>query len=946
MAFVGETPGAWRRWLALPTLLLVIAGVVVATRALAVAPALAPMSGKLARAERAMVYELTPAGGPRFRLAGGAEVVQLLVHVELPPGGAPGAVYRFAVAATLRGPDGATLWERTVTQRARQTKEGERAGGWDYEAAFVVDGGVELSDAASVELALPDVPPGSALELRLAEGTGTVVDEVVRPFARPTALMRAYRRRAIDPAERELRRLALASRGLRLAETYLPWHALAGEQQAQRLALEHERMAAEGRAGVDYRVRSIYVAPPRPPVMAAPPVPGLVVGAGQPLVLQLAGPGTVWIDAWASGGVPAGPATVRARLRAVPSEVPGDRPGAAGAGDRPGEAGPGDRPGEAGPEDRFGARVRGAGGAGLEDRSGGEGAGPGDRSEGAVQEVSVVPAGRAEISVPAGWWSLEVETDLPAAMVQVRGDAPGRHAGADDHSQHVGGPGAGGVAGEGALVPVDVRTLPVYALGPRVTPLPVALAPGEEPEARFVRVVTRAWGTLAPVTLRYAFVDANGAELAAGEFAADTTVAAPFERLRDDEEVPEDGVRAPVVFPLGTTQVSEAVVIGLIAPAGAVRVLLASEQPALVAVQGVLPAGIAAEGARWTWPYDQLRDPRVRWRYAPPARPRTFPRRAEDHAVRAAAGQARTILAQVRIAEATAVEERAGPWRAEQPRGAHARLRLLEEVAPERRREALAAWGPGSYVRLPAGGSAQLDLTRGLPRPALLRYVVTGSALDVVGSAVALAVDGERTSWSVASRAGTRALPRRALATVGWSGPGAVAVLANRPPVDGGGKLYEHRQVHQLSAGGLTASLVKPGAGPVGMNVVVYWLEGAPRSGTTLAIEIDDGRPARRRGTPVTRVVPGRRTITVSPERRTGAIFADRRGEGEVAVGRAAVVLGDDVAAGRHTVRVRHVGGAPVWVRFFQAGKAEARRGAWQWGERRAAVAEEADEDE
>jgi hypothetical protein len=87
------------------------------------------------------------------------------------------------VVATLRGPDGAVLWERTVTQKARQTKEGARAEGWDYEAAFVVDGGVELSDAASVELALPDVPPGSALELRLAEATGVVVAGEMRRFA-------------------------------------------------------------------------------------------------------------------------------------------------------------------------------------------------------------------------------------------------------------------------------------------------------------------------------------------------------------------------------------------------------------------------------------------------------------------------------------------------------------------------------------------------------------------------------------------------------------------------------------------------------------------------------------------------------------------------------------------------------------------------------------------
>ena len=966
-AIAGETPGAWRRWLALPTLLLVIAAVVVATRALAVAPGLVPASGKLARAERAMVYELTTAGGPRFRLAGGAEVVQLLVHLELPLasrpsgpglasrpsgpglasrpsgpglasrpsgpglGGAVAATYRFAVVATLRGPDGAALWERTVTQRARQTKEGERVGGWDYEAAFVVDGRVELADAASVELALPDVPPGSALELRLAAETGELVGGEVRAFARPTALMRAYRRHAVDPAERELRRMALVDDGeRRLPETYLPWYALAPEQQEQRLALAWERLAAEGRAGVDYRVRSIYVAPPRPPVSEPTGVPALVVGAGQPLVVQLAGPGTVWVDAWAAGGVPAGPAVVRARLtprglapgsRGVRSDVPGDR-----------SAGPGDRSGAAG-----------------EGASGGSGDGSGaGRVDAAavVQEVSVVPAGRAEISVPDGWWSLELATDLPAAMIQVRADAPERHAGAEDHSLHAGGVGPGGIAGEGALVPVDVRTLQVYALGPEVAALPVALAPGEDPEARFVRVQVRAWGTLAPVTMRYEFVDAQGAVLAAGDHAADTTTAAPFERLRAHEDVSGDRLRAPLVFPLGEAPVSEAAAVGLIAPAGATELRIMTDAPALVAVHGRLPAAEIADGPRWTWPYDQLTDPLVRWRYAPLARPRTFPRRAEDHAARAAAGQVRTILAQVR-AEPVRVEEGAdGPWRAEQPRGAHARLRLLEEVMPARRKEALAAWGPGSYTRLRNGATTTLDLTRGLPRPPALRYQVTGSAIDVVGAALAVAIDGERTRWPVTSRAGRLGLPRRAQAAVSWLGPGSLAVLANRPPTDGGGQLYEHRQVHALSTGGLAVSLVKPGTAPVGMNVVVYWLDGEPREATKLTLEVDEGRPGRRLGTPVTGVLAGRRTISVRPDRRAGAIFADRRGEGEVAIGRAAVVLGDDVAAGRHTLRVRHAGGPAVWVRFFQAGKAEVRRGAWQWGERRAAVVEEADEDE
>ncbi|MBL9106344.1 MAG: hypothetical protein JNL82_35810 [Myxococcales bacterium] len=972
------------RWLALPTLVAVLALVVQATRVLEVAPLAVPAAGKLAQAERAMVYELTTAGGPRFRLAGGAEVVQLLVHLEVPRGLAAGAAFRFAVEATLRGPDGAELWRRTVTQRARQTKEGSGLGGWDYEAAFVVDGQVELTDAASLELALPDAPPGSALELRLSEETGVVVGAQVRPFAAPTALVRAYRRTAVDEAARELRRMALAGSGeRRLPETFLPWYALAPAQQELRLAAAWERLAAEGRAGVDYRVRSIYVAPPRPPVAPPAEAPALMLAAGQPLVVQLAGPGTVQV------AVVGGAAEVRARLRAVAPGVriaagPGDRSGAAGLGDRSGErggAGPGDRsgePGGAGPGDRSGEhggagpgdRSGESGGAGLGDRSGagagaarsGDGSGSGGGGRSAVGGGAGIGGGRgggegvtqgeelpavvgewvaadepAEISVPVGWWSLELDTTAAAAAVQVRADAPERHAGADEHALHGG--------GQAALVPVDVRLLTMYRGGPGTSALPVALAPDEDPAGRFVQVEARAWGTLAPVTVSYSFVDARGAVLASGEQVADTTTPAPFERLTAaPEDVPEDSQgRAPVVFPLGEAPLSEAVAIGLIAPPGAARVLVASGSPALLAVSGRLPAAARADRAH-AWPYDQVEDPRLRWRYAPRAAPRRFPRRAEDHALRAAAGEVRTIAAQVRAEATTSAPATSGPWRAEQPRGSHARMRLLEEVPVERRRAALAAWGPGSYTRLRAGVAERLDLGVGAPRPGWLRYQAVGSLMQAIGQRVFVTVDGQGTQWPVTSRSGRMALPRRGTAGVIWSGPEALALLANRPPLDGDGELYEHRQVHQLGAGGLTLTLDKPTTAPVGMNVVVYWVDG--QGPVSLAVEVDGGAPRRRQGVPVAGVFAAARTLELLPSRRVGAIFPDRRGEAEVAVGRFAVVLGDDVAPGRHTLRVRHVGGPGVWLRFFRAGKAEVKRGAWQWGERRTTVVEEDDEPE
>ena len=100
------------RFAALPTLLLVLAGVFQATRGLggdeAASETGSAAASKLAQAERVVVYGLTTTGGPRFRMPAGAGVVQLIVHLELPrvlSSLSPGASYAFTVQATLRGLD-------------------------------------------------------------------------------------------------------------------------------------------------------------------------------------------------------------------------------------------------------------------------------------------------------------------------------------------------------------------------------------------------------------------------------------------------------------------------------------------------------------------------------------------------------------------------------------------------------------------------------------------------------------------------------------------------------------------------------------------------------------------------------------------------------------------------------------------------------------------------
>ncbi len=935
---------------ALPTLLLVLAGVFQVTRLLEGGRDAGSVGGnKLADADRVVVYQVTRAGGPRFRLPGGPEEIHLFVHLELPrtlTTAAPDGLYRFGVTATLRGAGGQALWQRTLTQRTRQTRSERGGDGWDYEAVFVAGGRRELSDSVSLELTVPTAPVGALLELELSEGAGLLTADGARIFveiAEPTALVRAYRRIAVDPAQAELRRLALATdAGARrlAAATYLPWYALPEEQQRQRLGTAWERLAAEGRAGVDYEVRSIYLAPPRVPVAPLPEEPALTIGRGQPVVLQLVGPGVLDLRAWPLGAVPAAATTagIELRLRRLAAETTSAALLAAR-----------DVPKDMSETPDAKAEMRG---------------GAVDPEAAMIRTLPLGPGDvlREPLSIGPGWWSLEIHTELPAVGLQVRADAAERHAGPDDHAQHRDHDGR-------AFVPVDLRVLPVYRAGPDVPALPIAIEPGGDVDARLIQLDVRALGDMVAVPVQYSFLDRDGASLATGASIADTTVPALFERLRRSSavigDVPEDrsvvdgepvealaGRSAPASehalgFNLGDTPVSEPVTLRLLAPAGAASVRISTGAPGLVAVRGRLPETTREPVSLWTWPYDQVQDPLLRWRYAPLASPRTFPRRSEDHAARVAAGQAMLIQAQVRAVATPPPTEAGSSWRTETPRGAHPRLRMLERVQPARRAAVLGDWGAGSYIRLRRETSVAIDLGAGGPRGASLSFKTSGPGTAVVGKTMAIAVGGQELRWTITSREGRKPLPGRGIAELRWlEGPDEVLVLVDRPPAPGSGApIYEVRQLHRLS-GGLTITIDKPSAAPVAVNMALYWMAGAPSEATAIEIEIDGGQPRRREGTLVSDLTPGSRTVQVLPVRRTELILPDQRGLTGAGLARITAVLGDDLAPGRHTIRVRPLRGPPVWARFFRAGRGPDTGAALQWNRRSDGVTLEDSDDE
>jgi hypothetical protein len=218
----------------------------------------------------------------------------------------------------------------------------------------------------------------------------------------------------------------------------------------------------------------------------------------------------------------------------------------------------------------------------------------------------------------------------------------------------------------------------------------------------------------------------------------------------------------------------------------------------------------------------------------------------------------------------------------------------------------------------------------------------------VVGQAMALAVGGHSLRWTVSAREGRKPLPGRGPAELRWTeGPDEMMVLIDRPPGGrSGAPLYEHRQLHRLGAGGLSLTIDKPDAAPVAVNAVLYWIGGTPDEASALQIEIDGGRPRRREGATVSDVTPGTRVLQVLPTRRTEIVLPDRRGLASAGLARVTAVLGDDLAPGRHTIRISPVSGPPTWLRFFRAGQASTGGSALQWNERRDGVTLEDSDDE
>lgn len=915
------------RRLALPTLAAVMAAIGLAATMPAAVEGDQVAAHIAASTERVIAYALTPDHGPRFRLPGGPELVRVTAHLVLPLSGPyePGRRYAFGLEASLVAPDGELLWQRHLSERTGHTKAGPLAGRWAYEAAFAPDRAYELSDSAGLELALPACPPGSILALRLSPEAGQLGDEIdaiVRPFAAPTALVRLHRRVDLDGAGESLRRSATAAalgKARLAAATFLPWHALRELHRAHAAGEAWERMPAEGRAGVDYRGESVYVASGPPPAPPPTDPPALALAAGQGAVVHLLGPGAAIVRARSGEAMSTG-ATQAILLR---------------------------------------SRWLGPFPASFLDHV------PDDMNKESILSMPVHDGWQEQVvALPPGWTSLELSTDLPLAEAQVLAEAGARHATAGElwleshHDPAVDGPAlpaeTAAVACAGApltyrsacslaapppppsrLVPVDVRTLPLYSVGPAVAPMPFALAGPADLYTRTLRLDVRALGGPAPVRVRAEFLDARGRVIADDELVAEPVDLSLFDRVRapsiflspaegadEDDHTPQ--LMSALGLPLADKAISEPASLRLLAPPDAVRLQLSADAPALLDVRGVLPPPAhEVGGSPWIWPYDQVSIEGERWRYAPTRRDRWFPLRTEDHAARLQAGLVIPLQTQIRR-EPTGISPQVdGPWVPLAPRGGQGRLDVLELVPPARRAEAIADWGPGDVSALRPGVAERLDLRRGGPRSATLRYHALGDHTRALGQDILLRLNDKDAPWRVTARAELRRLrrPVGGLLTLTWSsGPEPVRLFANRPTTTGA-PIYTHRQIYRLT-GPLTVDVPRREAEAETLHVVVYWL-GPAKAPTTLHVAIDGGAPTRHGARSAIATSQAERVLTLVPDAGSELIREDRDNPVRAQRTTFSIRLGDDLAPGRHTVTFTRTGGPPVWLRLYRA----ARRG-------------------
>jgi hypothetical protein len=888
-----------------------------------------PMAAKLQAADRVIYYEFNDSQGPQFQLSPADRSLKLITHLVLPEQEYDQkAEFRYGVELRLTNLSGDLLWSQVVDIGTRQSKDGGTARGWLLENSFLIGDELdrELSDDRLTRIRLPPVGPGQGdrlLELRLRPE---------QPRGEVLGLARVYARRPRGVDDRTLRELSLAPdqrRELVDDLTYRDWDQLSLAEQTSKLRWVWDRLAALGEPEIDYRTLTVYETGFRLPRESLDDTQWLRVDPLRSLAFNVTGPVNLELRSHGVDLSMGPPQLAIHRLHVDGSHEPLEFTGSrqtlhlpAGvqtlflATDRPADVELQVIEGEADVV-RFSDRPQRIGDEGNE------------QLEPDLRRIPVI-------------WLQPAREGVGAATLSPEGQP-------FHHPRPV-----------GARYRVSLQTELAAAAG---EPPPLAETASRllRFDVRYVAKFASRWPDPPPpaLELELCFLDEDGVQIDACQpWRGARPTRSQFEGRR---------LSAGAGQPTRWYPVSEPQKVRTIVPENAAMVEVRTEQSLLIRGYGFWPEVETTLADPWKAATSE----QTRWRY-PVLDTRTwFPLLPINHEALEEHGMTADLIAQIRlmanntgigefdpswqyewrIAERPDPSERGdygadpGPWVTVEPLGRHLRRLLLEELDDEANRRLNGRWDAGLFTELALGRDYTVDLSAAGPSAPQVHYQTTP---DMLGRTLVVTVDDQVERHELTSTRGRVQLPvESGRATVEVTIEDArqptIDVWIDRPVLTGNRPISRRRVVHELTSRTLVIPFEKPDDEPMILNVVVYLPAKTERA--SLRVLVDEGAPQRREGKLVERFTPAIRNYELEPRAlvdERGALvdvrqkirFVDLEAPHGVPleVVTFPVMLGEDIAAGHHEVRVE-LGKGRVWIRAFHRGVGDSSQPATAWTE-------------
>jgi hypothetical protein len=921
----GGTPLRGMLSVAMLLLSLVALGLLTMVREQIAAQVVSPMATKLQAADRVLYYEFDDWSGPKFQLSPSDRSLKLITHLVLPAntGYDEKAEFNYGVELRLTNLRGDLLWSQVVDIGTRQSKDGGTPRGWLLENSFLIGDDRELTDDRLTRIRLPPVGPGQGdrlLELRLEpqRGEGPVLG-LARVYAR--------RPRALD--DRTLRELSLAPdqrRELVDQLTYRDWDQLSEAERTSKLRWIWDRLAALGEPDIDYRTLTVYETGFRLARESEDAVRWLRVDPLRSLAFNLVGPADLELRSH-----PVDPASEPARLDVHRLHV-----------------------------------------------------------DGSHEPLAVVDPEQA-LHVPAGVHTLFLASDRPVD-VELRvveaeadptrfSDRPGRIG--DEgvellepdlrrvpvvwlHSAREG-VGAATLAADGQPFRHPRPSGARYRVSLETEPGAGAAAPLAEPASRLLRFDVRyvarfagRWPDQPPPipTLELCFLDDEGAVIDGCEaWTGERPIRSPFEGRR----VEATGAEHELWYPVSEPQAMQVIV-----PDRAAMVEVRTEHSLLIRGYGFWPEVETLLADPWLSAITEL----TRWRYPVFETRAWFPLLPVNHEALEEHGLIADLVAQVRLLPIADREGWSdtmgqgvwwavgrpeprrrdgawdpGPWVTVDPLGRHVRRSLLEQLDDGIDRRQPGRWDASLFSEVVLGRDLHVDLSAAGPHAPTLHYQTTP---DLLGRTLVVAIGDRVVRHPLTRTRGRIRLPverGRAIVKVtveGESRP-AIDVWIDRPILFSSSPVSRRRVVHELTSRSLVIPVHKRDGEAMIVDVVLYVPDRTDRA--ALRVVIDEGDPPRRQGKPVERFSQPIREVRLDAhalldernqiiDARERIRFVDLEGPHGVPldVVTLPIVLGEDIAAGRHELRIELDEGR-VWLRAFHRGVGQRSKPATAWTE-------------